>query len=601
MDKEVELLKRKIKREVMARKEAERILEAKALELYDVNIKLTEMNVNLEDTVQRRTEALKEAKLVAEKAQQAEQQFLASMSHEIRTPLNAVIGMSHLLYDTNPSEEQLEYLDNLKSSAKLLHSLISDILDFTKIQSGKIEIQFNPFNLVQTVLEIQKTFELKLDGRPIKIKSEIDPRIENLVVGDELLLHQVLFNLIGNADKFTNNGIIHIDVKVLALVKNYISIQFKISDTGIGIPMDKIATIFESFKQAANNKHKDHRSTGLGLSITKKLIELQGGTIDVESEEGKGTCFTFVLGYEYSEAKNIDQNEPKTISASGTDFSHLKVLIAEDNSMNRKYIKRVFEKWNLDYEMAFNGKEALDKSYDKKYDLILMDIQMPEMDGIESAKFIRKSRNLNHETIIIALTASALTQHRSLAIDAGMNDFITKPFTPNQLLVAFSKFFSAKPAASDKTVETPKAKAVEPVVVEAVIPEEEIQFETYHPKLDKNYLDTIYGTDWEYAADMFETFLEEIHPLFADLPPLAEAESWEQYYKVAHKVKPSLLMVGLSDIHKKVKEVEGMAAGDTPDKALMITNTSTIINDLKVFVPIIKQQLTFLQNKMVNQ
>lgn len=364
MSQDPEILKRKIKREVNARKEAERILEEKALELYHANEELKQMNLNLEDTILKRTEALEKAKSVAEKAQKAEQQFLANMSHEIRTPLNAVIGMSHLLYDTDPTPEQIEYLDNLKSSAKLLHSLISDILDFTKIESGNIEIQSQPFNLVDTIHDIQKTFELKLEGSAVEIKSNIDERIENLVIGDELLFHQIFFNLLGNAEKFTEKGFIHIDVKMLTKFKDHISILFKISDTGIGIEADKLNSIFENFKQAANEKHITHRSSGLGLAITRQLIELQGGSIEVESEVGKGSCFSFVLSYVYSDLKSKDQKKEKEFD-SNISLPDLEVLIAEDNSMNRKYIKRVFQKWDLPFEMAVNGEDAVQKAAEK--------------------------------------------------------------------------------------------------------------------------------------------------------------------------------------------------------------------------------------------
>jgi len=599
MSKELEFLKRKVSREILARKEAERILENKALELYHTNEELRKMNLNLEETILKRTEALEKAKSVAEKAQKAEQQFLANMSHEIRTPLNAVIGMSHLLYDTNPTAEQIEYLDNLKSSAKLLHSLISDILDFTKIESGNIEIQSKPFNLVDTIRDIQKTFELKLDGQPIEIKSNIDERIENLVIGDELLFHQIFFNLLGNAEKFTKVGSILIDVKMLTKLNDNISIQFKIKDTGIGIESDKLKHIFENFKQAANKQHLTNRSTGLGLSITRQLIELQGGSIEVESELGKGSCFSFVLSYIYSDVKNKD-NKKAPMLDSKVRFPDLKLLIAEDNSMNRKYIRRVFQKWDISFEMAVNGAEAVEMAKAEKYDLIFMDLQMPIMGGVEATSEIRNHPNLNQHTVIVALTASALSEHRNQALNAGMNDFVTKPFTPEQLLKVLSKYFleqSNNPnimnsennsAPSDNPEGQPSKSSDEPI----------IQIHSYHPKLDKAYLDTIYGRDWEYAADMFLTFLEDIAPNFDRLMPLVEAANWEAYYQVAHKVKPSLQMVGLPALKEKVLTVEVMAK-TAPDQVKLRALTVEILMDLEAYFPILKAQLEFLQSKMV--
>ncbi len=585
MDSEIEILRRKLKRTKLARKEAERILEEKALELFKVNNQLKEMNNSLEETIKIRTADLEAAKLIAEKAQKAEQQFLANMSHEIRTPLNAVIGMSHLLYDTDPTPQQINYLDNLKSSAKLLHSLISDILDFTKIESGQIEIQSNLFSIAETIHDIQKTFEFKMEETPVTISSTIDERIENLVIGDDLLFNQIFFNLIGNAEKFTERGNIHIEAKMLSRFNENITIQFKVSDTGIGIAADKLSEIFKDFKQAANEQHKFNRSSGLGLAITRRLIELQGGNIEVDTKVGEGTTFTFVLSYEYSDSKTL-KNDRKLIIDENISWPNNKILVAEDNLMNRKYVKRVLKKWDLQFDFAVNGKESVDMAMATKYDLILMDLQMPLMNGIEAARQIRALKNPNQNTPIIALTASGMTEQKNQAAEVGMNEFVTKPFVPNDLLLIITRYMQE---ANQEDVSKVGIKKYT---------ESQVEIIDYHPQLDTTYLKTVYGEDWEYAADMFVTFKEEILPNFEKIMPLIEEEKWEQVYQVAHKVKPSLLMIGLTNLHDKVQEIEAMAK-TAPDKEQLNIKTTLMLSDLKKMIPIINQQIEFLEGKLV--
>lgn len=234
-----------------------------------------------------------------------------------------------------------------------------------------------------------------------------------------------------------------------------------------------------------------------------------------------------------------------------------------------------------------------------------MDLQMPIMDGIEAAKIIRNTENLNKETVIVALTASALSDHRNQALDVGMNDFVTKPFTPDELLKVFNKYFADQEQNSDSTNKEIKDQEVNADRIENTSPDlveekKSIQFESYHPQLDKAYLEAIYGDDWEYAADMFETFLQDIYPNFEKLMPLVEKEEWDQYYKLAHKVKPSLQMVGLPALQKKVLAVE-IIAKTKPESAKLKIATQEILNEMENFLPIVQQQLDFLQAKMVKQ
>jgi PAS domain S-box-containing protein len=278
---------------------------------------------------------LEKAKSIAEQARQSEKQFLANMSHEIRTPLNAIIGMTHLLFDTRPNKQQYDYLDILKTSADFLLTLISDLLDMAKIEAGKVEVQNQPFDLGGLLRTTQRLFQIKIQNRPIEINLMIDGRITGIYVGDDLILNQILLNLIGNAEKFTEKGSIDITVKQKKQDEVFDWIEFKIEDTGSGIPEEKVDLIFQKFKQVNTQGHK-HKGTGLGLAITKQLVEVQGGVISVDSEEGVGSTFTFMLPYKKSETEVLPkiheiQIAPKNLKGSW-------ILVAEDNIMNQKYI-----------------------------------------------------------------------------------------------------------------------------------------------------------------------------------------------------------------------------------------------------------------------
>jgi PAS domain S-box-containing protein len=484
--------------------------------------------------------ALEDARRRAEAAQDAEKQFLANISHEMRTPLNAIIGMSHLLYDTQPTGEQQDYLNILKNSSELLRALISDVLDLSKIQSGNIEVQKVEMDVVGIVRTLVKSAQLRLEDRPLSIEAEIDSELQHIVIGDDLLLTQILTNLIGNAEKFTDSGSIKIRVKVKNRKNGRLFLEFIVSDTGIGISKDNHETIFKAFRQVDGDIKRKFGGTGLGLSITKKLIELQGGSISVKSRLGKGATFTFYIAYIETDKIAVPDIHIPFESMSLT-AEKMTILVVEDNYMNRKYISTLLTKWHIEHDIAHHGKEGLELARQNHYDLILMDIQMPEMDGYETSIAIRNTQNPNRETPIIALTASAMVSQKDRTFQTGMNDYLSKPFTPIQLF--------------------------EKLQMQSALKNSELPFNTegggdvfkFNARLDKNLLFELYGDDLDYACDMFDTFLHKSLPEMVALRQQQETENWTELGRLAHKLKPSFGMVGLPDLEVKMQLIETRA------------------------------------------
>jgi PAS domain S-box-containing protein len=370
-----------------------------------------------------------EARNKAEESARAKEMFLANMSHEIRTPMNAIVGMAGLLKNTKLDNKQKEYIDAIITSADNLLVIINDILDITKIESGKLELEKIDFDLRKLIKDIHKSVYYKAEEKGLLFEYKIDEKTPQFLVGDPVRLNQILFNLIGNAIKFTLEGGITLKVTLKNKNKSKATLVFDVTDTGIGIEEDKLDTIFETFKQEDDSTTRKFGGTGLGLSISKSLVELYGGELKVKSKKNVGTTFWFEITLPIGTGENV--RTKSDIKINTNPLKGKKVLLVEDHEINRFLATTILQQWNINVDIAENGVIAVEKVKENTYDAILMDMQMPEMGGVEATKIIR---NILHSNVpIIALTANAVKGDAEKCLAAGMNDYLSKPFEPSDL------------------------------------------------------------------------------------------------------------------------------------------------------------------------
>lgn len=454
--------------------------------------------------------------------------FLANMSHEIRTPMNAIVGFTQLLAQKNLDGDAKHYVQTIERSGENLLAIVNDILDISKIEAGMMRIEHVPFSLRGLINSVGTMVQQRANSKGIQLTVEIDNAIPDILEGDPVRLTQILNNLLGNALKFTEEGAVALKASVEEQHDNAVKIKLAVSDTGIGIEPQKLKHIFGRFEQADDTITRQYGGTGLGLSIVRDLVELQGGTIEVESNPGSGTVFYVVVPYTISTNQIVDSLAVARSPLPGTASSNVVVLITEDNEFNQSLLMHIFKNWDLRFEIANNGQEAIEMLKAKKYDLVLMDIQMPVMDGYTAARKIRNELKL--EVPIIAMTAHAMPGEKEKCLSYGMNDYIAKPVKQEHLSRLISKFTSFVPAAP-----------IEEAPVSGAMP-------NGYQYINLQYLQEVSAGNKVYEREATRKFLHAI-PLDMEALELAVKERDEQKVQaIAHNLKTTISVMGLNEL-----------------------------------------------------
>ncbi len=515
-----------------------------ATELTEAKV-AAELATEIAEEAKRKAES---ATLIAEDAVKAKQQFLSNMSHEIRTPMNAIIGFTKVELKTDLSEKQKEYLNAIKTSGDALIVLINDILDLAKVDAGKMTFEQTPFKMASTISAILHLFEPKIQEKNLALIREYDKNIPQVLLGDPVRLHQIILNLVSNAVKFTTTGKITVKVQLLKEEKGKVFIEFSVSDTGIGISKNKIEHIFENFQQATSDTSRLYGGTGLGLAIVKQLVEAQNGSIHVSSKLGEGSVFSFNLGFQTTTREaELDAGIVELNPA----IKNIKVLVVEDILLNQLLMRTLLDDFGFERDIASNGRIAIEKLEINTYDIVLMDLQMPIMNGFETTEYIRNI--MKSDIPIIALTADVTTVDVAKCRAVGMNDYIAKPIDDRLLY----------------------AKLVG--LVKQTLPSKEIEDDTMKPLpkcVELSYLNRLTKSNPVLMMEMISAYLAQTPVLIRALKKGVQNHDWDLLYASAHKIIPSFAMMGMDNhFEARAKEIQELA--------LMRKNANVPVNVLQ--------------------
>ena len=508
---------------------------------------------------------LMQAKKLSEESIQTKKTFLANMSHEIRTPMNGILGIAAIMAKTPLNKEQQNYISVIQDAANNLLAVVNDILDLEKIEAGKMQLEEIPFNITDKIATVITSFTFRAEEKGLVLDYHNQLARDLQVVGDPYRLVQILNNFLSNALKFTEQGKVSLTSQVKFDKDDWMAVEFVIQDTGIGIATENLTAIFNPFIQASSNTTRKYGGTGLGLPICKNLIEMQGGELWVDSRLDEGTTFRFIIPYKKYEKHVQEENQ-----VAATNFKILgkkQILVAEDVELNQFLAKHIMQSWGFEVTIAENGRKAVDVLQQQAFDLVLMDIQMPEMDGITATEHIRQLPDKQKAAIpIIALTANALKGDSDTYLQAGMNDYLSKPFTEESLFAVIRRNLPEKDIMEPNNLPLPAASNSAPAAATLY---------------DLTMVRSVSGGDEAFIKKMVQLFIETVPPGVADLQAALAAQEWQRLGKVAHKLKSTVDSMGIESLREDIRFIEssGKHEKDTEQLLPLVEKVTAVIDD----------------------